>query len=98
VIAALVVIRIIVQFLAQIVGVVVLRIRRPDLERPFKMWLYPLPAIIAFLGFIYVLRMRPNFMKEVRYAVVLILVGTLIFMARSYRNGEWPFTARTETE
>jgi amino acid transporter len=98
VIAALVVIRIIVQFLAQIVGVIVLRIRRPDLERPFKMWFYPLPAIIAFVGFVYVLRMRPGFMKEIRYAVVLIVLGTLIFMVRSYRNAEWPFSARNETK
>src|SRR5206468_9872782 len=44
VIAALVVIRILVQFLAQIVGVIVLRVRRPGLVRPFRMWLYPLPA------------------------------------------------------
>lgn len=43
VIAALVVIRIIVQFLAQTIGVIVLRVRRPDLPRPFRMWLYPLP-------------------------------------------------------
>src|SRR5438132_10709743 len=38
VIAALVVIRILLQFLAQAVGVIVLRIRRPDLPRPFRMW------------------------------------------------------------
>src|SRR2546423_863260 len=50
VITALVVIRITVQFLAQIVGVVVLRLRRPDMPRPFKMWLYPLPSILAFFG------------------------------------------------
>ncbi|HMJ07758.1 MAG TPA: APC family permease, partial [Pyrinomonadaceae bacterium] len=50
VIAALVVIRIIIQFLAQIVGLLILRSRRPDMPRPFKMWLYPIPAIIAILG------------------------------------------------
>ena len=49
VISALVVIRILLQFILQAVGVIVLRIRRPDLPRPFRMWLYPLPAILAFL-------------------------------------------------
>ena len=44
-IAALVVIRIMIQFLVQAIGVIVLRIRRPDLPRPFRMWLYPLPAL-----------------------------------------------------
>src|SRR5450755_756935 len=46
VIAALVVIRITLQFLVQAIGVIVLRIRRPDLPRPFRMWLYPLPALL----------------------------------------------------
>src|SRR5882724_3401346 len=94
VIAALVVIRIAVQFIAQIVGVMVLRIRRPDLKRPFKMWLYPLPALIALGGFLFVLFSRPNFMKEIRYAVVLVVLGTIIFMVRSWRKGEWPMESR----
>jgi APA family basic amino acid/polyamine antiporter len=97
VIAALVVIRIIVQFLAQIVGVIVFRVRQPDRERPFKMWLYPLPAVAAFCGFVYVLLCRPNFLKEVRYAAVLIVVGTLIFCIRSYLKDEWPFRAQIMT-
>ena len=91
VIAALVVIRIIIQFLAQIVGVMILRQRKPDMPRPFKMWLYPLPALIAIVGFLYVLFMRPNFQKEIRYAAVLIVVGLIIFFIRSYRRGEFPF-------
>jgi amino acid transporter len=91
VIAALVVIRIIIQFLAQIVGVMILRQTKPDIPRPFKMWLYPLPALIAILGFLYVLFMRPNFQKEMRYAAVLIVLGLIIYFARSYRRGEYPF-------
>ncbi|MFZ0311232.1 MAG: APC family permease, partial [Candidatus Korobacteraceae bacterium] len=39
VIAALVVIRILLQFIVQAVGVIVLRHRRPDMPRPFRMWL-----------------------------------------------------------
>lgn len=91
VIAALVVIRIIVQFLAQTVGVIVLRKRRPDMPRPFKMWLYPIPSLLAFLGFVYVLFSRPNFQKEVKYAVVLIVLGTIIYLIRARKKGEWPF-------
>jgi amino acid transporter len=40
-------IRAVVPFIAQICGAVILRRRDPDRPRPFKMWLYPLPAIIA---------------------------------------------------
>src|ERR1041385_655411 len=91
VIAALVVIRILVQFLAQIVGVMVLRVRRPDLLRPFRMWLYPLPALLALTGFVYVLVSRKNFLKEVRYAAVLVVVGLIIYFIRSWKRAEWPF-------
>ena len=92
VIAALVVIRILVQFLAQTAGVIVLRIRRPGLPRPFRMWLYPLPALVAFGGFFYVLVMRNNFLKEIRYAALLILLGGGIFFFRAWRNRTWPFS------
>ena len=91
VVAALVVIRILVQFLAQIIGLLILRQTRPDIPRPFKMWLYPIPALIAVTGFLYVLFMRPNFMKEIRYAIVLVIIGLIIYFIRSYKRGEFPF-------
>jgi amino acid transporter len=93
VIAALVVIRILVQFLAQIAGVIVLRVRRPDMPRPFRMWLYPLPALIALTGFVYVLISRKNFMKEIRYAAVLVVVGLIVYFIRARVRGEWPFNS-----
>jgi amino acid transporter len=55
VIDALFTTRIVVQFGGQIVALVVLRKTRPDPVRPFKMWLYPLPAAIAFGGWIFLL-------------------------------------------
>ena len=95
VIAALVVIRILVQFLAQIVGVIILRVRQPGLARPFRMWLYPLPALVALCGFVYVLISRKNFVKEIRYAVALIVAGLIIYFIRAHSRHEWPFE-RTE--
>lgn len=91
VITALVVIRITVQFLAQIVGVVVLRFRRPDLPRPFRMWLYPLPAVVAFIGFVYVLIMRKKSIEQIWLALGLVAIGSLIYIVRAWRRGLWPF-------
>jgi len=54
IINALIVTRIIEQFLGQVVGVMILRHRRPDLYRPYKMWLYPLPCLLALVGWLYV--------------------------------------------
>jgi amino acid transporter len=54
VITALIVTRILEQFVAQIIGLIILRITRPDLPRPFRVWLYPLPCGLALAGWLYV--------------------------------------------
>jgi amino acid transporter len=94
VIAALVVIRILLQFIVQAVSVMVLRRRQPDLPRPFRMWLYPVPALLAIAGFLFILVARKNFLQEIRYAVVILVLGLAIYLVRSWRRGEWPFVAR----
>jgi APA family basic amino acid/polyamine antiporter len=93
VIAALVVIRILLQFIVQAVGVIVLRRRRPDMPRPFRMWLYPLPALMAILGFCYILFARKNFQREIKYAFLILVAGLLVYFVRSWKRREWPFTA-----
>ena len=90
-IASLVVIRIVLQYLVQAVGLIVLRIRQPELPRPFRMWLYPVPAVVASLGFVYMLLSRKDALREIRYAAVILVAGIVIYLMRSWRRGEWPF-------
>jgi basic amino acid/polyamine antiporter, APA family len=90
-IAALVVIRIILQFLVQSIGVIVLRIRRPEMPRPFHMWLYPLPALLAAGSFVFILVSRTGFLREIRYAAVILVVGIIVYCVRAWRRREWPF-------
>ena len=91
VIAALVVIRILLQFLLQQVGLLILRARQPEMPRPFRMWLYPLPALCAIVGFVYILISRPNFLREIRYAIVLLVAGLVLYFLRAFRRREWPW-------
>lgn len=97
VIAALVVIRIMIQFLVQAVGLIVLRIRRPDMPRPFRMWLYPVPALVAIVGFVFILINRHEFLRQVRYATVILILGIVIYLIRAAQRHEWPFGAGSET-
>jgi basic amino acid/polyamine antiporter, APA family len=90
-IASLVVIRIVLQYLVQAVGLIVLRIRQPELPRPFRMWLYPLPALVAATGFVYMLVSRKDALREIRYAAIILVVGILIYAVRAWRIKEWPF-------
>jgi len=98
VIAALVVIRITLQFLVQAIGLIVLRIRRPDLPRPFRMWLYPIPALFASVGFIYVLISRTNSLKQINYALVVLITGVLLYLVRAWRSHDWPFSRESSAD
>lgn len=53
VIDALITMRILVQFAGQVAALVTLRRTRPDLPRPYRMWLYPLPALTALAGWLF---------------------------------------------
>jgi len=82
VIAALVVLRILLQFGLQHVGVMVLRVRRPEMARPFRIWLYPVPPLLALVGFGYIVVSRPNFRRELLLAAFVAVMGTIVFLGR----------------
>ena len=82
VIAALVVLRILLQFLMQHAGVIYLRRTQPEMKRPFRIWLYPLPPLVAIAGFLYILVERPNFLREIAGAGVVIAVGVAVYWLR----------------
>ncbi len=91
VIVALVAIRILLQYVLQQVGVIVLRVRAPGLQRPFRMWLYPLPPLLALAGFIFILLSRRDATREMIYAAVIAATGSGLYLLRARRRREWPF-------
>jgi amino acid transporter len=94
VIAALVVIRITLQYLLQQVGVIVLRVRRPEMPRPFRMWLYPLPPLAALAGFCFILFSRARASGDLVYAAAIALAGSALYFWRARMRREWPFARR----
>ncbi len=89
VVMAILSIRAVIPFMAQIVAALVLRRRLPDSARPFRMWLYPLPALVALVLWGFVL-FSPE--KGLRAAGVLVIgAGTIAFLVRARLKGEWPF-------
>jgi amino acid transporter len=89
VITALITTRIIQQFIAQIFAVMLLR-RRPDVVRPYKMWLYPLPCGLAFVGWLY-LYVSAGLLFIV-LGLATMAAGVLAFLLWARRSGSWPFT------
>ncbi len=92
--AALVVIRILLQFLLQQIGLIVLRHTQPNMVRPFRVWLYPIPPLIAIAGFLYILFARPAFERELFFAFLIVLTGSALYLARAAKCHEWPFAQR----
>jgi amino acid transporter len=76
------------------VGVILLRIQRPELERPFKMPLYPLPPLVAIAGFVFMLVNRSHAIGGLAVAAAIAISGTLIYLIRAQRIGQWPFALR----
>jgi fructoselysine transporter len=76
VISAILAMRILVQFVAQAVGVVQLRKRNGTKNLPFKMWLYPLPIIFSVLTWLFVFYSTG---KVVWFGLVLIAIGIIVF-------------------
>jgi amino acid transporter len=95
VITMLVITRILLQFLPQQVGVMLLRIQRPELERPFRIPFYPLPPLIALAGFIFMLVNRGHALVELAVAAAIAVSGTLIYLIRARRLCQWPFAPAT---
>ncbi len=85
VIAALVAVRIVLQYGMQQVGVIVLRVRQPALRRPFRMWLYPLPPVLALAGFGFLLLARKGAGRELLFALALGVSGALLYAWRERR-------------
>ncbi|HLZ45517.1 MAG TPA: APC family permease [Gemmatimonadales bacterium] len=94
VIFALVTLRILVQFVGQIGAVTLLRRREPDMARPYRMWLYPLPSLVALLGWIFIFATTPA--TIVGWAFGALLLGLACFAIWSWKRGTWPF-ASSET-
>ena len=80
---------IIVQSIAQIAALVVLRRRQPLLIRPYRQWLYPIPCVVALLGWIYV------YVSASAMSLILsgawIVAGLVVFAIWARVNRCWPF-------
>jgi amino acid transporter len=84
VIDALIATRILVQFMGQVAGVVRLRRVRPDMPRPYRIWLYPLPAAVAFLGWVFIFVTTD--VRVVAFGVSILALGVVSYFAWARRR------------
>jgi amino acid transporter len=88
VIDALITTRILVQFIGQIVALTLLRRHAPDMPRPFKVWLYPVPNLVALVGWIFLFATSGP--EVIAFGLGTLLLGVAAFFAWARWTGRWP--------
>src|SRR5216117_2562480 len=96
VIDALLVTRILVQFIGQVFAVMLLRKRAPEMPRPYRIWLYPLLPLIALAGWLFLFASADLRLKC--YAALTLTLGVAFFLAWSRRTRQWPFAVLARKE
>ena len=90
-IKVLIVVQAVFQFAAQCIAVVLIRRQHPEATDNYRMPLYPLPALIALLGWIYI-----AISSGMHYLVIglgMVAAGFVVYLIKARRGQEWPFEA-----
>jgi amino acid transporter len=89
VIDVLIAMRILVQFIGQIFAVTLLRKNLPDMERPYRIWLYPLPSLVAIAGWLFIYLTLDQ--KIIIFSIVALIIGIISFLIWAAISSKWPF-------
>jgi amino acid transporter len=92
VIDALITTRILIQFIGQIFAVTLLRRSAPEMSRPYKIWLYPLPSLIALFGWIFIF--ATSNWQVILFGLGSLVCGIVFFFVWSWRTERWPFAVQ----
>jgi amino acid transporter len=89
VIAVLISATLLVQSIGQIVALTVLRRERPDLPRPYRQWLYPVPSVVALLGWTY-MYLAAGWVP-VGLSLLWLALGCAAYLLWARQARTWPF-------
>jgi amino acid transporter len=88
-IKVLIVVQAIFQFAAQCIAVQLVRYRKLNPTGSYRMPLYPLPAAIALLGWMYIA--LSNGLRYMVIGVGVVGAGVIIYLIKAKQGREWPF-------
>lgn len=81
--------RILVQFIGQTIGLILLRTTHRSISRPYRMWGYPVTPLIALAGWAFVFFTYSNQVKL--WGLAILATGVLAFGIWSMLSKNWPF-------
>ena len=89
VISGILAMRILIQFIGQAIGLLLLRKARDKKDFPYKMPFFPVPVFIAIAIWLFIL--YSTGIKMTIYGLVVIVLGIIVFFVKAKVNKEWPF-------
>jgi len=89
VISAILAMRIMIQFVGQAVGLLILRSKRNSDEFPYRMPLFPLPVFLAIAMWLFILISTGR--KLMFGGLIVIFLGTIVYLIKASVQKEWPF-------
>jgi fructoselysine transporter len=95
VIRSILAMRCLIQFVGQACGLMLLHRKWKSERWPFRMWLYPVPVVLAIAGWIGIF-LSTGF-RPIVSSLTAMAVGVLVYMIRARVLGQWPFEATAES-
>ncbi len=89
VISAILAMRIMIQFIGQAIGLLILRSKKSDIQFPYKMPLFPVPIILAIGMWLFILISTGS--KLMTWGLFIIGLGTVVYFIKANVKMEWPF-------
>eukprot|EP01062_Namystynia_karyoxenos_P025120 TRINITY_DN19857_c0_g2_i1.p1 TRINITY_DN19857_c0_g2~~TRINITY_DN19857_c0_g2_i1.p1 ORF type:complete len:640 (+),score=229.63 TRINITY_DN19857_c0_g2_i1:84-1922(+) len=97
-ISAMVTSLVLTQFFLQSIGLVVYRKMHPEVVRPYTVPWYPIPTIIASVGFILIWITSPSYFLYgdageplIEFSLVIVILGVTFYLLWAHRLRLWPF-------
>jgi amino acid transporter len=85
---AILAMRLLVQFIGQAIGVILLRKRFGTARLPFKMWLYPVPAVLTMAAWAWLFWQTGPLRK---WGLLEVALGVVAFLIWTHEMRQWPF-------
>ncbi len=90
IISAILAMRIMIQFIGQAIGLLLLRSKKNGVEFPYKMPLFPLPVILAVAMWLFILFSTGS--KLMLGGIGVTIIGLIIYFIKAKIKVEWPFS------
>jgi hypothetical protein len=83
-----------VQFVGQILAVFLLRRNKPEMPRPYRIWLYPIPNLVALGGWIFIFATTD--WPIILFGMGTLALGVICFFIWSWQTKQWPFAPKVQ--